>query len=302
MSLPNREQLNLSAHNLLCRAARRAGLDVVRADFYSPIVDSTTLASEALERPASMPGLELNLDGQLALVRERMMPHIAQLQLPLHAPPGAFVPFLDNPWYGPMDAHILYGIVRWGAPRRVLELGSGFSTLFIERALADNAGEQAPARHVVIDPYPSPLLDHLRRTLEVRTISAADLPSAAFAELEAGDVLFVDTSHTVRPGGEVIRIVLEALPSLAAGVVVHFHDIFRPFQYPRIFYERYNVHWQEQYLLQAFLAFNPHFSVLCANHALWRQRREAALALFPGLRQGMQPSGFWFRRLPEPAP
>ena len=83
-------------------------------------------------------------------------------------------------------------------------------------------------------------------------------------------------------------------------MIVHFHDIFRPFEYPRVFYERFDVHWQEQYLLQAFLAFNPNFEVLCANHALWRLRRDEAMALFAGLREGMQPSGFWFRRRTRP--
>jgi hypothetical protein len=95
----------------------------------------------------------------------------------------------------------------------------------------------------------------------------------------------------------VIRLVLEVLPALHSGVTVHFHDIFRPFEYPRIFYDRFNVHWQEQYLLQGFLAYNPHFRVLCSNHALWRLRRERVKPMFEGLREGMQPGGFWFTKV-----
>jgi hypothetical protein len=77
---------------------------------------------------------------------------------------------------------------------------------------------------------------------------------------------------------------------------VHFHDFFRPFEYPRVLYERFDVHWQEQYLLQAFLAYNPHFEVVCSNHALWRLRREQVKRAFPGLRDGMEPSALWLRR------
>lgn len=301
MPLPNREQLIAAAEKLLRRAGRRAGLQSVRADYYSPLVDLAALPPSIFSRPAPMPGLELDLDRQLAFVRRELMPFVAELNVPVDAPEGPFGLFLDNPWYGPLDAELLYAMVRWSVPQRVLELGSGFSTLFIERALADAGRPGGPAGHIVVDPYPSPLLIHAPRPLDVRSISAAELPAREFDELAAGDILFVDTSHVVRPGGEVVRLVLELLATLQPGVIVHFHDIFRPYEYPRIFYERFDVHWQEQYLLQAFLAFNPNFEVLCANHALWRQRRQAAAELFPGLREGMQPGGFWFRRCGPPS-
>jgi hypothetical protein len=127
--------------------------------------------------------------------------------------------------------------------------------------------------------------------------SAAAISTTTIEALEERDILFVDTSHAVRPGGEVIRIVLELLPMLKRGVVVHFHDFFRPFEYPRVLYEQFNVHWQEQYLLQAFLAYNPGFELLFSNHALWRLRREQVKRLFGGLREGMEPSALWLRRI-----
>jgi hypothetical protein len=302
---PTREQLNLAAHNLLRRMARRRlGLDVVRADFYSPIVDLEALPAGHWDRADPMPGLELDLERQLRLIDERLRPFLDEFRPPVHPPaplPGSNgaapgVLHLDNPWYGPLDAQLLYAMIRAHAPSRVLELGSGFSTLFIEQALARNAQAGTRAAHQVVDPHPSPLLGVLGDAIELRVQSAADTPRECFDALGPGDVLFVDTSHAVRPGGEVIRLVLEVLPALAPGVVVHFHDIFRPFAYPRIFYERYNVHWQEQYLLQAFLAYNPTYEVLLANHALWRIHPERMTREFAGLREGMQPGGFWLLR------
>lgn len=295
--MPKREALNLAAHNLLRRTAQRLHLDVVRADFNSPIVDTRALPTELWDRPAALHGLELDLERQMELIEGELRQFIDELRLPVSPPaPGeSFRLHLDNPWYGPMDAHLLYAFVRRNRPRRILELGSGFSTLFIEHALA---ADRSAGRggHVVVDPYPSPLVNTVQPAVKLHRCSAAEAPQGLFSELGAGDVLFVDTSHTIRPGGEVVRLVLEVLPLLAPGVLVHFHDIFVPFAYPRVFYERYNVHWQEQYLLQAFLAYNPNFTVLCSNHALWRLQRERLRGLFPGLRDGMQPGGFWFVR------
>ncbi len=293
----SRNEINLAARKLLRRGGLRVGLDVLPADYYSPILDPGTLPLEHWERPDPMPGVELDLDAQLAWLERELLPFVQELRVPVAPPADPLALHLDNPWYGPMDAHVAYAIVRHRPPGRVLELGSGFSTRFIEQALEENqARTGARATHTVVDPFPSPLLGGLE-AVQVHAVSAAHAPAELFEGLEPGDVLFVDTSHVVKPGGEVIRLVLEILPTLQPGVVVHFHDIFRPFEYPRIFYERFNVHWQEQYLLQAFLAFNPQFEMICANHALWRLRRHRIQPMFEGLREGMQPSGFWFRSL-----
>jgi hypothetical protein len=260
------------------RIARRAGLDTVRSGFYSPIVRAGAVPLSVWEHQAPMPGLELDLDAQLRMIEEELLP----LMDGFTAPP-------ENPWYRPMDAHVLYAMVRRCAPARVLELGSGYSTLVIQQALG------AGARHEIVDPHPSGLIP--ADGVTVHRQSAAAVRRELFDALSERDILFVDTSHVIRPGGEVVRLVLEVLPALAPGVTVHFHDFFRPFEYPRVLYEELDLHWQEHYLLQAFLAFNERFEVVCANHALWRLRRERVKRLFPDLREGMEPSALWLRKL-----
>jgi hypothetical protein len=111
----------------------------------------------------------------------------------------------------------------------VLELGSGYSTLVIQQALEHGSS------HEVVDPWPSHLIARLGGQVAIRSESAATVPAALFDALGEDDILFVDTSHTVRPGGEVVRLVLDVLPGLRQGVVVQFHDFFRPFEYPRVF-------------------------------------------------------------------
>lgn len=123
------------------------------------------------------------------------------------------------------------------------------------------------------------------------------MPLEVFDALEAGDVLFVDTTHTVKTGSDVNRIVLDVLPRLAPGVVVHFHDIFIPWEYHRHWIEG-EFKWNEQYLLQAFLSMNPGYEVLASSQALVREGREAISPLVPQLRAGSAPSALWIRRRP----
>ena len=174
--------------------------------------------------------------------------------------------------YPQIDGEILYAIIRHAGPGRVVEIGAGWSSRVIADALDANAGEGTPAKdHRIFDPFPA---EHLRSLgANVETLTAEEIPLDTFASLEAGDVLVIDTTHTVKPGNDVLRLILEVLPTLASGVVVHFHDVFLPFSYPEFMHDR-GAFWQEQYLVQAFLAFNPGFDVLMANYAILRLRSE----------------------------
>jgi len=258
----------------LRRAARRLGLHVVEANAYSPVPDWERFGPAHYDTPAPMPGVDLRVDAGLALLRE----HAALLA----EPPGASP---HNPFFGPVDCEVAHALVRATRPRRIVELGSGHSTPVLAHAAPD-------AEHRVIDPSPSPLVPP-GVTVDARAVEAVD--PAVFATLGAGDVLFVDTSHTVRPGGDVNRIVLEVLPALAPGVLVHVHDVFRPYEYPRALHAL-GAHWQEQYLVQALLCGNDGLEVVLANHALWRAHREVLTALVPSARGVALPSSLWLRR------
>jgi hypothetical protein len=125
-------------------------------------------------------------------------------------------------------------------------------------------------------------------------VPAEQLPDSVFGQLDGGDVLFVDTTHTVRIGGDVVRIVLEALPLLKPGVLVHFHDIPMPYEYARGLIDR-GFFWAEQYLLQAFLAYNREFQVRAGLRALFMERREAFATVVPSILDG-EPVSLWLER------
>jgi hypothetical protein len=181
-------------------------------------------------------------------------------------------------------------------PRRVVELGSGQSTLVSAQAARENAADGEPLELEVYDPYPGVVTGELPGLARLERLAAQDVPPAAFERLSAGDVLFVDTTHTVKVGGDVNFIVLEVLPRLADGVLVHLHDIFLPYEYPRTWLEDYGLYWSEQYLVQAFLAFNARYEVLVALHALQRERREQMSAVLTPSALDWPGGAFWIRR------
>jgi hypothetical protein len=127
-------------------------------------------------------------------------------------------------------------------------------------------------------------------------LPAQEVPLAEFESLGRGDVLFVDTTHTVKLAGDVNFIVLDVLPLLAPGVVVHVHDVFLPREYPRAWLEDLGLIWSEQYLLQAFLAMNSGYEVLLSANALAAERPDVLGAAVSSWRLRGLPGAFWIRR------
>ena len=264
--------------------ARLAGQDVVSRNFYSPIPQVETLSDETFTVPSSLPGIRFDYDEQLARL-EALQPYLREYQ----APP--------NPMYGPGESDVLYATLRARRPRRVVELGSGYSSLIIAEACRRNSAEGHATHYEAYDPFPRdfvasgiPGLNVFRRT------PAQEIPLETFSALQERDVLFVDTTHTVKVGSDVNYVILDVLPRLRRGVVVHLHDIWLPYAYPKAFLEQ-RVFWQEQYLLQAFLVFNPHFEVLYGLSALARDRRAEFEARVRALPPDYVPSAFWIERV-----
>lgn len=276
----------------------RGRYDVVARNYYSPIPDLEQLPEDIWDRRSAAAGVDLKLDRAMETIEGELAPFIAELDVPLSgpAPPGQF--FLRNENYEAVDAELLYAMVRSRKPRRVLELGSGYTTLLIGDACRRNAAEGRPTEHIAFDPYPRAHIvgDGPPEPTVFEPISANDVPLDRFSELGTGDILFVDTTHTVKLGSDVNHIVLDILPSLASGVLVHFHDIFIPWEYPRGWFEEMQYYWAEQYLLQAFLAFNDSFEVVLPAMAVAREFPERLGAVVPSLAPGTSPGAFWIVR------
>ena len=240
----------------------------------------------------TLPGVDLREEAQVALFGKLAALSRAD---PLPAGPEAGTRyFTDNPNYGVGDASILQAMLRHLRPRRYLEVGSGWST-----ALALDTSERflgGTLSVTAIEPYPDLLRDRLRPGDPVTILEAPvqSVPLSRFEELEAGDVLFVDSSHVLKTASDVHFLYTAVLPVLAPGVVVHVHDMFWPFEYLRHWIEEGRA-WNECYLVHAFLAHNDAYEVLLFNHFLAQVRPEVLDAELPVMRDN--PGGaLWLRR------
>lgn len=287
---------------ILWLVGQRFGFAVVRSGPFSPVPDIPPAESPVWSQKASPPGVKLDLDHQLAFIEDALAGHMEEFTTNVRG--GKFE--LWNTMFQAGDAELLYALVRHLKPRRVLELGSGNSTLVSAAAVSANRRDGAQCELVAVDPTPrvalTQSLDGLSR---LEPIDCRRLPRERFLELQSGDILFVDTTHVVKLGSEVNWLILEVLPRLAAGVWVHFHDIFTPYQYPLYMFQTAGF-LNEQYLLEAFLLGND-WTVELANAALFIDRQDALMRLIPSLREAVPgvpglrtwlPSSFWIRRSP----
>ncbi|MFM9079962.1 MAG: class I SAM-dependent methyltransferase [Opitutaceae bacterium] len=248
--------------------------------FYSPL-PSREETAEAFARGGFGPpfgGVDLNEAGQLERL-ERFAGWYAEQPFPEEPTPGRRF-HLANPSYGHFDAIMLYSMLREARPRRIIEVGSGFSSA----AMLDlNDRVLGGAVHFTfIDPDMRrlrPLLregDSGRVTLIERRVQ--EVPLETFATLGAGDVLFIDSSHVSKIGSDVNRLYFDVLPVLAPGVLIHIHDVAGNLEYPREWFDEGRA-WNEQYLLRAFLMHNAAYRIelftgwlFNTRHAWFRER------------------------------
>ncbi|HEU4933959.1 MAG TPA: class I SAM-dependent methyltransferase [Pyrinomonadaceae bacterium] len=173
-------------------------------------------------------------------------------------------------------------------PQRIIEIGGGYSTQIAAKALAANR----KGKLTCIEPYPERLNGSNVELIQERV---EEMNVDFFSTLEANDILFIDSSHTVKFRSDVCYEFLEILPRLARGVWVHVHDIFFPHDYPAEWLINRRLALNEQYLLEAFLSFNKTFAPQLANHWLCLEHNESAARLWPNADNNS--SSFWMRRV-----
>jgi hypothetical protein len=263
------------------------GFHVTPVHFHQPIPDTRELPETLWKQPSNLVGINMNDAMQLDLLRSDFTKFRDEYDnLPVEPPPGQ-----RRPFHG-VDALVAYCMVRHFQPRLIIEVGSGFSSLVLGQAAAKNKNSAL----ICIDPFPRDFLrDGLAGLESLIETKVQDLDMGFFSQLESDDILFIDSSHTVKIGGDVNYLFLEVLPRLKPGVIVHVHDIFLPFEYRRDWVLDEFRFWNEQYLLQAFLTFNSEFEVLVANSYLNHYHQEDLKAAFRNLSSWASGS-FWMRR------
>ena len=253
--------------------------------YYEPIPDFRAITSEQLERRREFPSIDFRWDDQVRLLQELSV-YSDELNEISRAD-------FNNGYFDGGDAAIYYSLIRHLTPRRVIEIGSGYSTRFASKALARNAGR---GRLTCIEPHPEERLNGLRVKVDLIEKRVEEIDVEFFSQLEANDILFIDSSHTVKFGSDVCYEFLEILPALRPGVWIHVHDIFFPHDYPAEWLLKRRLALNEQYLLEAFLSFNREFQVALANHWLCLEHRDSAARLWPNA-AAEKASSFWMKRV-----
>jgi len=276
---------------------RKLGIYPVRNHYYEPLFDPGEL-KHSLNEDRALPALDMNIDEQLDLIGKfsyaqelLAIPMDREIQLGF---------YYNNGFFEAGDAEFLYNIVRHAKPRRIFEIGSGHSTMMARIALAANSADDADyqCRHVCVEPYEAEWLDDVGVEL-VRT-PVEQIDPGFFTQLEANDVLFIDSSHMIRPQGDVLFEYLQILPTLNSGVLIHIHDIRTPKDYLPSWITDEVRFWNEQYLLEAFLSFNNEFRIVGAVNHLRHHYPHDLARCCPVLGKSIddvEPGSFWIQRV-----
>jgi hypothetical protein len=276
---------------------QKNGFSIIPNHYYSPIPDLASLPPNVFTRESELPGIKMQVEKQVLLLKKlaKYAKELKEFSYISRGIDGQKDPkfYFGNLAYDNLDAGVYYSFIRHVKPKLVLEVGSGWSTKIAAAAALKNK----QTKLVAIEPYPQPILKKgfpgLSRLIEKKI---EDVPLQSFEKLGKNDILFIDSSHTVKTGGDVNYLFLEVLPRIKKGVWIHIHDIFLPWEYPQKWVKEEFRFWNEQYLVQAFLLFNDHFEIMIANNLLVNKKNQLVRNLFPVLKE-VGGGSLWIRKI-----
>ena len=272
---------------------RMVGVFPIRRHYYEPLFHPGDL-TDSLQTKRALPGIDFNACEQVELVKKFSYTEELEGISFVHTDDLTF--HFKNRAFESGDAEFLYNFIRLRKPAKIYEIGSGNSTLMARRAIAKNK-EDNPSYdcdHVCIEPYEAPWLEKTGVCVLRKMVQHVD--KSLFKKLEEGDMLFIDSSHMVRPQGDVLFEYLEILPILNPGVIVHVHDVFTPRDYLREWIVDEVRFWNEQYILEAFLTHNDKWKVIAALNYLRHEHFDLLKEKCPYLTLDRDPGSFYIQK------
>ncbi len=264
--------------------------------FYSPIASPEDLREREARiwsQVEAMPGIDLNIEGQLALLND-LRPYVSLIDYPVDQPDDPTTYFYGNDQYPVLDAEFLFTALCHFKPREVVEVGSGFSSLVTADVNRRIFGKKMAFS--CIEPYPRQfLLDGIDGITRLVRQKVEDVDVSFFDRLGAGDILIIDSSHVAKIGSDVNHLFFEVLPRVRPGVLVHVHDIFLPDEYHKVWMIDQGRNWNEQYLLRAFLQGNKQWEIVWAAHFMGTRYQQQVRETFPNYPALGGGGSFWIR-------
>lgn len=292
-------------YGVVYRVLNKRGFYVLRKSPDMPIPDELDLNYAIWKKDSQLIGLDMNEKCALHFLDSLFPSFINEFResFPLHQSSSDSSRFhLINGSFMAVDAHVYYTFIRHFKPKCIIEIGAGNSTVLAAATCTLNLKEYGQSPYLIaIDPFPNPVLKQnisgLGQLLEdkVQNIGLELLTS-----LKSNDILFIDSSHVLKSGGDVQMEYCEILPRLAPGVIVHIHDVSLPKPYPRVYFDN-QIYFNEQFLLQAFLSFNSKFEVIWPGNYMLLKYPEKVCSVFPEYHEmrkkfpSSEPSSFWMR-------
>ncbi len=266
------------------------GFHITPVHFYSPIPDTKKLSDALWQNHNLSTGIDFQEQEQiewLKMVASRYQNEYEALKK-----------YPDNTEFGAVDSEILYSMVRWLKPKKMIEIGSGYSTIITAQALVRNELEnEITCRYTVIDPYPKAFIQ--QGFLGISSLvqkPVQEIPLKEFEDLDEGDILFIDSSHVVKIGSDAQYEFLHILPKLKPGVIIHVHDIFLPSEYPKHWVLKEHRFFNEQYILEALL-FSQKFKVLWGSSFMHLFQSELLKKYISSYQSTDWPGSFWMKKI-----
>ncbi len=268
--------------------------------YYEPLFNMKNLR-QPLSSVRYLPGIDLREKEQIAFLES--FDYSDEInKIPWDNNGKDYKYFFDNESFSGGDADILYSMIRKYKPHKIIEIGSGYSTLMIIEALdankqeAEAQGESYYCEHTCIEPYEMPWLE--KTTAKILRSKVEEIDKSVFTSLQENDILFIDSSHIIRPQGDVLKEYLEILPLLQKGVLVHIHDIFTPRDYADDWLLNRVRFWNEQYLLEAFMTCNNSYEIVLAANYMKNYHFDLMKKRCPMIEKTkLEVGSFWIRRL-----
>lgn len=268
----------------------RIGVFPIMDHYYEPMFNPRHLRY-SLRKDRHLPGIDLNIEGQISLLEKFDYAEEIKKNIPIEKPNEVRY-YFNNPAYRAGDGEQLYNMIRYFKPEHIIEIGSGFSTLMSIEAIKMNMDEMGRSCKIeCIEPYEMPWLDETMANVIRSRLEEVD--QSMFKSLKKNDMLIIDSSHIIRPQGDVLMEYLEILPILNQGVIIHIHDIFTPKDYLDDWIYGTIRFWNEQYLLEAYLSENSNYEIISANNYLKHNHYDILKKKCPFLTEEEEPGAFW---------
>jgi predicted O-methyltransferase YrrM len=290
---------NFKDLQLTKKAMLSVGMFPIVDHYYEPLFDKKYLRYP-LSQPRNLPGIDFNIDEQIDLIG--MFKYTEELlSIPMESTGKELEYCYNEGMFRSGDAEYLYNMIRHFKPKKLVEIGSGHSTLLAIKAIEQNKKENITygCEHICIEPFENKWLE--KTGVKIKREQVENIKSDFFESLGKNDILFIDSSHMIRPQGDVLYEYQEILPVLKSGVVIHIHDIFSPRDYLEEWMDEHRF-WNEQYLLEAFLCFNKDFRVIGSTNYLMHNYFDEFTKACPVLKiqveRGIkrEPGSFWMVR------